>query len=1274
MLGFGPISDAPLAALSGAVRTFANTHLTQTLIRLTASRQHNASSFLKAGLIDVHQTMAVLRVGLTDTHQARSVLRAGFTDAHLTNSLLKAGFTDTHLTNSLLKAGLTDTHLTNSLLKAGLTDTHLTNSLLKAGLTDEHQARSVLRAGFTDTHITNSTLRAGITDTHQTRSLLKTVFSDTHLTNSFLRLGLSDSHQARSLFIAGFSDAHLTNSLLKSAITRTHQTIALISAAGVIISHQTLAALKLAQTVSQNSQALVKQSQSKSHATDGNRLKLSLISSSSGGFLKKTGTTKKLAMLIGIGDGPPLSGYPTTYDQSLLILYNDGSSGFISTPFRTMRNPSGNLLPGRKEVYYDTQYKQWIAIANDFSSNRVYTSNNGVDWVKTSAGRTVGSTIVVSGAINGLSYGNGNTVLAVLGDYAGTAGILSYNGTSWTTTWPSALESGVYGTNFANIAFLNGKFLAYTNANLMATSTDGVTWTSVPSPFTGVRNLGSEAMYGLATDGSYFYAIGTDNASHYDSVYKSSDGVNWTLVNSSIGLSAYSSTYFSAGLTYFNGYFRTSVYGLGGYYSADLINWTPEVYTPIAYDYYNNSIVASNSFRPVGTLYKASSYAGTWTALPAVSGIDGIGIGAAGYYGADTLNMITNMLIKITSSKSHNTSTLFRSTFLESHNTSSFFKAAQSKTQQARALLKALLSMTHNANALLRDTFSNNHNSNALLAASDTIKLHQARSMLRAVLTETHITNSLLRDAGISVTHLTNSVLKAGLTDFHQAVSVLRAGLTETHITNSLLKAGLTETHLTNSILKAGLTDFHQAVSVLRAGLTDTHFTNSLLRGAGIVTHLTNSILKAERTETHQARTVLRAGLTDTHFTNSLLRGAGTAAHLTNSLLKAGLIGFHQAMSLLRTAFSDAHLTSSLLRVGLSDSHQTRSLLKIANKASDHYVDAGLMAVGLKPHLVNGFIRQTFNLSNTTQTQTIMPLKKHNTSGLKITTSSRAHSTAGLVRNSYDLSQVLSYKLIATDSVAHTTFTRLYSDDGVIRQHNNNSLVLGAFAADHNTSFLTGSKSQTAVHYATALLLRFNEAVVRNVFKAFRSESIGKFIPFVVDQQRSDAVHTNRIVLRQNGWSKLDIAAKETLLNNKQVDYRNTCSKVDIIARVGDTISPDIRAIWGACLDNIDHSATPGFVAQDLAAPGVAPLLEPVVLEPPKPRQIFNNVNISPIRVKRGPESKASEPAPIVIQRAIQDAPAPATIPRVTNFGEVKKKSPPPKIWKNTEKILKMPR
>jgi hypothetical protein len=187
----------------------------------------------------------------------------------------------------------------------------------------------------------------------------------------------------------------------------------------------------------------------------------------------------------------------------------------------------------------------------------------------------------------------------------------------------------------------------------------------------------------------------------------------------------------------------------------------------------------------------------------------------------------------------------------------------------------------------------------------------------------------------------------------------------------------------------------------------------------------------------------------------------------------------HFTQTLIRLTASRNHSASSLLKATPSKSTNTGAL-KIGNIVNNHHVDARLRAVGLRSHLVNGFIRQTFNLSNTTQTQTIMPLRKHNTSGLKITTSLRAHSTAGLVKNSYDLSQVLSYKLIATNNVAHTTITRLYSDDGVTSKHYNNSLVLGAFAADHGASFLLGVKPQTAVHYATALLLRFNEAVVRN--------------------------------------------------------------------------------------------------------------------------------------------------------------------------------------------------
>jgi hypothetical protein len=210
------------------------------------------------------------------------------------------------------------------------------------------------------------------------------------------------------------------------------------------------------------------------------------------------------------------------------------------------------------------------------------------------------------------------------------------------------------------------------------------------------------------------------------------------------------------------------------------------------------------------------------------------------------------------------------------------------------------------------------------------------------------------------------------------------------------------------------------------------------------------------------------------------------------------------------------------------------------------------------------------------------------------------------------------------------------------------------------------------------LLIRYNEAIVRNVFTRFISESSGKFIPFAKEVQKPRARNNTRILLKKNGWGRLEIAAKETLLNNHQIDYKTTCSNVDIIVPVGEEVSPNIRALWGACLDNINNPTAQVFVTQDLASPGVAPqFAEPEAITPPKPKSKFGNIDITPIVIKRAPAVREPEPAPIVIQRVIQDAPATPVIamaPQVVNFGNVVKKAPPPKIWKNTERLLKMPR
>ena len=1183
---------------------------------------------MKAGLTDSHQARALLKAGVTDTHQAISVLKAGLTDTHQARALLKAGASESHNTNSLFRATTVDFHQVRSLLKSGLTKPHQTRALLRAGLIKSHTTNSLLRTAFSKSHQARSSLRAGLIKAHEARASFKAILSRTHNTNVLIR--------------ARFTKTHNINALIRARFTKTHNINALIRGEASLETHNTNALIRASNTF-------------KSHAVYGNKLALSRVTVSSGGYLKKTGTTKKLAMLIGIGDGPPLSGLSTIYDQSLLVLYSDGSNGFVSTPFRTMRNPSGNLLPGRKEVYYDTQFGQWIAIANDFSSNRVYASNNGVDWIKTSAGRTAGSTIVVSSAINGLSYGNGITVFAVQGDYAGTNGILSYNGTSWTTTWPSALESGVYGTNIANIAFLNGKFLAYTNANLMATSTDNVTWTSVTSPFTGVRNLGGQAMYGLATDGSFFYAIGTDNASHYDSVYKSSDGTSWSLVNSSIGLS-YLSSYYSTSLTYFNGYFRTSVFGLGGYYSSDLINWTSEgSYVPIAYDYYNNTVVASDGgyapgfgYKQIGTLYKASSYAGTWTALSAVSGVDGIGLGAAGYYGADTLYMITSMLKKITFSKSHNANTLLRKTFLDPHNTGSYFKAGQNKAHQIRTQLKVDFSKTHYTNVFLRASFSKTHYTNVLLRAS---------------LSKTHNTIAQLYSSDTFRTHRTNALLKTTLSQIHNANALLRQAVSERHNTNGLLKAGLTRLHNLNALLKAAVRKSHDTNAVLTVAFRKSIISRSLLRSTSPINISTDALLKSSRLVSQSVITVNRALLKVSH--NSVTDKRATSSK------------DHTASGLLRIQRSNSHFTDQLLRATYLESVNAVSLLK-SHLIKSQRADSLLRIEQYKSHLASGLVRKTDSLLHTAQTLTQpSPLRNHNTGLRNIITFIRTHDTRGLVRSSYDLSQVLGSRFAASPRTGHTTFSRMYGVNAY-RDHNFDSVLRDTSSVSHSSFSVLGVKSNLPVHYATALLIRYNEAVVRNTFPKLTTQSSGKFIPFVKGVQKPRARNNTRILLKKNGWGRLDIAAKETSLNNHQIDYKTTCSNVDIIVPVGEEVSPNIRAIWGACLDNINNATAGDFVAQDLSAPGVAPqFAEPEVIAPPKPKQIFGNIDISPITIKRAPAIKEPEPAPVVIQRVMQDAPAApmaAMAPQGIKFDNVVKKAPPPKIWKNTERLLKMPR
>jgi len=125
-------------------------------------------------------------------------------------------------------------------------------------------------------------------------------------------------------------------------------------------------------------------------------------------------------------------------------------------------------------------------------------------------------------ATTGVDTGTGNT----------TRVCTSPDGANWTAqTDPS--ESGS-DTGFG-ICFGNGKWVAVCGLNILSSS-DGITWTSVTSPF---ANPGAQATDGYGNDVVWADALGlfvaVGNAPEGDAVATSPDGVTWTSHATNVG-------------------------------------------------------------------------------------------------------------------------------------------------------------------------------------------------------------------------------------------------------------------------------------------------------------------------------------------------------------------------------------------------------------------------------------------------------------------------------------------------------------------------------------------------------------------------------------------------------------------------------------------------------------------------------------------------------------------------------------------------------------------
>ncbi len=192
------------------------------------------------------------------------------------------------------------------------------------------------------------------------------------------------------------------------------------------------------------------------------------------------------------------------------IVYSTNAIAWSAAPTITVDTPYTGYAPDLYAVTWTGT--QFVAGG---ASGTLITSPNGIDW-------TV-QTPPTSDIITQLAS-QGSVIVATTSPYGGSSPALltSTNGVDWTPQvspmafWPE------------DIVYANGKWLVVGGYNSM-TSSDGVTWTTGP----GASGILSSAVF----NGSEYIAVGTDGNSN-GAVYTSADGLNWTIRNVTVRLTA----------------------------------------------------------------------------------------------------------------------------------------------------------------------------------------------------------------------------------------------------------------------------------------------------------------------------------------------------------------------------------------------------------------------------------------------------------------------------------------------------------------------------------------------------------------------------------------------------------------------------------------------------------------------------------------------------------------------------------------------------------------
>ena len=248
-------------------------------------------------------------------------------------------------------------------------------------------------------------------------------------------------------------------------------------------------------------------------------------------------------------------------------------------------------------------------------TNKIATSTDGVTWTAVTQ-----SVFGDDAYINGIVYGNGKFVAY---NYSKGNDNTKIATSTDGVTWTSADVNNIFNINEIQIVFGNGKFVAvgysysinystYTSTQKIATSTDGVIWTTAD-----VSSIFSSYYINSINSISYcngkFFAVGS--YSNTPKILTSTDGITWTAVTQSV----FGDDDYIHGIVYGNGKFFAVGRGRKMATSTDGVTWTASGF--ISCEGIDEIVYGNGKFVAVGTSYDRSPE--TFTAKMATS-TDGI--------------------------------------------------------------------------------------------------------------------------------------------------------------------------------------------------------------------------------------------------------------------------------------------------------------------------------------------------------------------------------------------------------------------------------------------------------------------------------------------------------------------------------------------------------------------------------------------------------------------------------------------------------------------------